>query len=290
MAFLRVEDYYEFIPEAHFNVILKESRDIDGDPELRERVENKCVSKAKEYLRSRYRVDRIFAPFKAWSLLTTYSWGSRIDFTATDYSAAAVYTSGQLNAYLGNIYEKNATTSMYVAGTLPTNATFFTLRGAQEPYFVPFPDQFDEDAEYAEDDFVTYKHEVYKRNDQVGSYEAGILPTDEAYFDRIKTTDYTTEYPVLGRWPNNTDYWTEGDNRDQTVLEVVVHCVINKIHSIINPRNIPQLRRDNYQGAIEWLKDCQKGTIEADLPIRSELSHTGYTLSFGSNAPTTHGY
>lgn len=286
MAFLRTSDFYDHISEANLNQILEEAKGIEGDTEVRASAENKAISKAKEYLTSRYLVKRVFAFFKTFSLSTSYSWGDRIDFTADAFNALTVYSSTNTVLYNGSVYEKNATTLSYVAGTLPTDTNFFTYRGAEDLYFIAFPEDFDSDEVYTEDDFVTYNHQVYQRGSSTP--QETTLPTDVNYWTRIKSSEYLANKEVVGLCPNNSE-WTQGDNRNQGVVECIVHMTLIRIHSIINPRNIPQLRRDNNDMSKEWLKEVQKGVIEADLPAKL-TEQTGYSIRFGSHTQTEHGY
>lgn len=287
MAFIRIKDYYEFISEENLNQILEVSTGVIGDPEILAKAELKAITRATDYLVSRFYTDRIFAPFKTFSIGDTYTWGDRIDFTADAFVLATVYTSGTLLSYLGNVYQRNSTTASYVAGTLPTNATFFNLRGEEDIYSIAFPDQFDLDVLYTTNDFVTYKNEVYQRNSTPGAMY-GDLPTCKNYFTRIRTTAYESNYSVSAVWPNQSG-WSQIDNRNGDVVECICHMVINKIHSLINPRGIPETRRNNYSAAISWLKDdAQKGTSQLNLPARE--AQEGYSIRFGSNTPTQHGY
>jgi hypothetical protein len=287
MAFIRIEDYYEFIAEEHLNQILEQSRGIEGDPDILAKAEEKAITRAKSYLDARFYTNRIFAEFQDFSISATYTWGDRVEFTATAYNAATVYTSTQLLSYGGSVYQKNATTSGYVAGTLPTNATFFDNRGEEGIYFIAYPTTWDADVLYSEDDYTFYKNEVYQRNATTGA-TYGTLPTDTNYFTRIRTSEYLTNQSVTAVWPTDAA-WTQGDNRNGDVVASIIHMVLNKIHSIINPRNIPQLRRDNYTEALNWLKnDAQIGQTQVGLPERIEQE--GYSIRFGSGEPTTHGY
>lgn len=288
MAFILLEDYLDSISESQLNQILEVSREISGDTEVRQKAEAKAITRVKEYLRSRYKIDRIFKDFILFNLSTEYTYGDRINFTADAWSAQ-VYTNNTLVSYNGTVYKKNATTSGYSSGTLPTNSTFFDVIAQEGTYYIAYPDYYDSDKAYVENDLLFYSHEVYKRNASASAYESGILPTNDSYFDRVKTTKYLGELTVTGVYPSD-NAWTQGDNRNQLVIECVCNMVIKKLHSIINPRNIPASVRDEYNDSVEWLKQIQKGTVEADLPDIEGEEQTGYSIRFGSNLPTTHGY
>jgi hypothetical protein len=290
MAFLRKEDYFEHISEANLNQVLEQSTGISGDEDVLTKSELKCITRAKEYLTSRFKVDRIFANFKDFDLSEDYTYGDRINFSFDEWEAS-VYLEGEFVNYNGRVFLKNATTAGYTAATLPSNATFFTNIAEAGIYYIAFPYEYNEDNVYSASELVTFKHEIYKRN--TTTYTADqlpILPTNTNYFTRVRNTEYLTELTVTGVYPSDSD-WTFGDNRNQTIVECIVHMAINKIHSIINPRNIPQTRRDNFSAAIAVLKEFQEGNVQADLPNRNlEGAQTGNSIRFGSGEPTTHGY
>jgi hypothetical protein len=289
MGFLRVEDYYDFINDDHLNTILEQSTGVSGDENVLEGAELKSITRAKEYLTSRFKVDRIFKEFIDFDITTEYGYGDRINFSY-DVWESSVYLSGEFVNYGGNVYQKNATTIGYTAATLPTNATFFDNRGEAGIYYIPFPAEYDEDKVYVEDDLITYSHEVYVKNDSTyTATQLPILPTNTLYFTRVRTVEYLDYETVVGVYPSNAA-WTFGDNRNQSIVECVIHMVLNKVHSIINPRNIPQLRRDNFHASIEMLKEYQKGEVQVDMPDRQLTANAGFSIRFGSNESTNHSY
>lgn len=275
MSYLRELDYHSIISEDNLNIILKQARGTLGDTAILANSERNNIAQMKNSLRGRYLVDSIFAEFKTWNIATNYYWNDRLDWTALDWVSGTVYTSGQLVLYANTVYEKNATTGGYVAGTLPTNATYFTNRGAEGVYYITAPDFWDEFTTYSIGDKVTYKHRYYICTVDT---EEGTKPTDTAYWERI--TDLTT-YNIVGHWPNETNYWTFGDNRDQSVVECLVDMILYDVHAVINPRNIPALRNDRYIKSTTWLSDIRKGMYDLDLPEIGAQS--GYRLRFGSN-------
>jgi len=279
MAFLRELDYLTLINQDNLNVVLKQARGVIGDPEILRNTEKKCIAQIKNSLRGRYKVDEVFAEFQDWDLTTDYLYDQRLDWTAADWATATVYTSGQLVNYLGYVYEKNATTAGYAAGTLPTNATYFTNRGAEDIYYITPPPAFDEDTEYtATTGQTSYNFRYYIRTSVTASYEAGILPTDTTYWERI--TDLSP-YAVTGHWPNETSYWTQGDNRDLSIVECVIDYVLYDIHAVINPRQIPALREARWSKAVKMLSDIRQGQYDMALPEYG--AQTGYRIRFGSN-------
>jgi hypothetical protein len=72
----------------------------------------------------------------------------------------------------------------------------------------------------------------------------------------------------------NTDFFSQEDDRNPKLVEVVVDILLYNIYSRINPKSVPTHRRIRYDGddpkqqggAMGWLKMVQKGTIEPNLP------------------------
>jgi hypothetical protein len=96
-------------------------------------------------------------------------------------------------------------------------------------------------------------------------------------------------YSFSGIMPENTTYWTLGDNRNPLIKMYLIDILLYHVHSRINPRNIPELRAIRYDGnnsfqsggAIGWLKKIEKGLVSLDAP---EIVLTqGGDIRFGSS-------
>ncbi len=78
----------------------------------------------------------------------------------------------------------------------------------------------------------------------------------------------------------NTRYNTQkvfaakGTDRDELLLMYVIDVMLYDLHSRINPRKIPELRRTRYNEVIQWLTDIQAGKIHPDLPELTAPNHT----------------
>lgn len=267
--FLRDKDYNGQIREVNLG-------QVQFDTESRRTMELVAQAELTSYLSNRYECDVIFKPLLTFSVIDEYAWGDRIDLTASAYSASTVYTSGIRNVYQGSVYEKNATTSGYAAGILPTNATYFTLLGVEGVYYVTTPSTYKGRTVYAENAQVKYNGNFYERN----SYEntvSGIEPNNTTYWTLIENDTIT-----VGTLPSDATKWTFGDNRNQQVKTYLIDICLYHLHSNINPRNIPQLRIDRYNNAINWCKMVNRSEITADLP--EILPTQGQVISYSSNA------
>lgn len=267
--FLKDKDYNGQIREVNLG-------QVQVDTESRRTMELVSQAELTSYLSNRYECDVIFKPLLTFSGTDEYAWGDRIDLTASAYSASTVYTSGIRNVYQGSVYEKNATTSGYVAGTLPTNATYFDLLGVEGVYYVTTPVAYKGRTVYADNAQVKYNGNFYERN----AYEntvSGIEPNNTTYWTLIENDTIT-----VGTLPSDATKWTFGDNRNQQVKTYMIDICLYHLHSNINPRNIPQLRIDRYNNAINWCKMVNRSEITADLP--EILPTQGQVISYSSNA------
>lgn len=57
-----------------------------------------------------------------------------------------------------------------------------------------------------------------------------------------------------------------GDARNAEVVMYMIDLALYHLHSRINPGQVPQLRSDRYQDAVNWMKAVASGKLEPDLP------------------------
>jgi phage gp36-like protein len=90
------------------------------------------------------------------------------------------------------------------------------------------------------------------------------------------------------RYNISSELSKSGNNRNQQLVMFAVDIALYHLHSRINPRNIPQLRIDRYDSAIEWLKMAAKGTITAG--IEAKTPEQGGSIRWGSNTKKEHNW
>ena len=61
--------------------------------------------------------------------------------------------------------------------------------------------------------------------------------------------------------------WTLGDNRSQLMLTSIVDIALWYVHASIAPNNIPELRVDKYNVAIEYFRRVRDGVEQANLTL-----------------------
>jgi hypothetical protein len=332
VAFLREKDYLKQIAKPHLEQILAQAEGVSGDADIRLMAEVTAIARAKEKLSNRFKVNKIFTDLLTFDITANYKWGDRLDFTAPVFDPTIVYSASTLLVYnigtlavpVNKVFQKNSTTASYVAGALPTNNTFFDLRGDESIYYLTPPSDWDEDVSYPPSTgIVTYKHEYYIRTANTSGYnitgqphsdnnnlsiysmwgDVGVInfnpqisidpygnnatPENTQYWTKI--LDFTP-YFIVGIWPSDNTKWTKGDNRSLTLVKAVIDLALYVLHGVINPNQVPQLRDVRYKEAEQWLDDCATGNIVPDLPTFTEDPQKGISMRFGSNPPTTHSY
>jgi len=253
--YLRSYDYYKQIQSDNLNAIISNDTSIRLQTEMSAQAE--CIS----YLNQKYDVDIEFSDTTIWSRSVSYKALHRFYLDYPTYITTSTYAINSLVTYQGNCYIATATTT----GTF--DPTKWTLLGAQYDMFygtLPAP-YFSFTSKYMRGDEVFYKDKVWtcKQNNVIG-----IMPTDSTFGFANWGNGVAYSIPAA-TLPTNTTYFTFGDNRSQQLVMYCIDIVLYHIHSRISPRNIPQLRMDRYDRAIEWLKEAggQNTAITAAIPL-----------------------
>jgi len=138
---------------------------------------------------------------------------------------------------------------------------------------------------YAKDDRVSYCGYIYKALNSSKS----IAPTDADYWERVQIDsvdikDKSLFYCIKQAYevyPDNTEIWTKGDNRDSLIKGYCIYIAIYELFTRCNPRNVPEWAMQKRDEAVAHLDRISKGTDTADLPIYTDTD-TGQTFVFGS--------
>jgi phage gp36-like protein len=74
-------------------------------------------------------------------------------------------------------------------------------------------------------------------------------------------------------------------DRNAMVLNCAVDITLYHLHSRVTPNQVPGVRKDRYDAAIDWLKGVASGEINPRLPIRLFKDTNDQTPNFrmGSN-------
>jgi hypothetical protein len=202
------------------------------------------------------------------------------------------------------------TNAIYVSNGAITSPEVFTpahwtLLGNQYDIFYvtdPAPEFNLTDTIYPIGFIVWYKNHTY----------TAILPTVTHTHDDVIQFANTENFPYLNifpddisqgktYWKDNGLYtvapgsltdptkWTQGDNRNQQLVEYMMDVVVYKLYKRISPKDIPQGRVDAYSIVLGWLKQAAKGTdITANIP--RIVPPAGQRIRFGSNVKSINSY
>lgn len=275
---LRNSDYINYIQEANMLQI------IESNWTLVEDVEQAAQREMYGYLNQRYITDQIFTNTSVFNMTSTYYGKNLVYLSATAYSTASTYALNALTKQAGNIYYCST-----VIGTPEAfNVAHWTLLGADgDMFYVKLPNnEYDPEATYVLNDVVWYANKTYTAKSTV----KGVLPTESQFWTAGST------YTVSGIGTQDATKWTSGDNRNQLIVMRLIDITLFHIHSRISPRNVPDLRRQRYDGdspaqiggAIGWLKQIAEGKVNVDIPER--LPEQNLAINWGNSGGGTKFY
>lgn len=267
---LRLQDYDRAIQSDNLDQVVGSNYNLLLD------VEQAAQLTMIGHLKQRYQVNRIFSNLSTFSLSATYKGTNLVEYTESAFSASTIYTIDQRVVYNSNIYKS-------IAGSVAHafNAAEWTLLCADKLlYYVTLPNpEFDITATYATNDVVWYNNYTYTCRQPI----IGILPTNTSYWT------VGSEYSVTNTYPTDLTKWTLGDNRNQEVVQNLLDITLYNLHCRINPRNVPDLRKERFDGnepqqrggAIGWLKNVAGGKIYLDSP--EVLPEQGNSINWGNS-------
>ncbi len=321
MAFLRKSDYYSLISETNLNVVITDTDTFLAD---RQRTAKEEIS---SFLRHRYDVNQIFKDILTFVLANTYAENDLIEWSEDAYVPATTYNTDDLCSYSDKIYQCNedGVAGVWNASKWTELADNESLWYARQPTTDNLPSEtfsYTQNAYTGNHNEITgwdkatdttlYFKRIEKRiyifnsasNRTTGypsegyfEYDAGgvDLPITKkvftgdnetlgGYIDIVGYVDDLQEWNVVA-----SKYWTLGDNRNAKIVELMIDIVVYHTHARIQPRNIPEIRKERYDGndpdqkggAIGYLKLVQKGTVQMDLP-RHDDDQRGQNVTWNS--------
>ena len=267
---LRLQDYERAIQSDNLDQVIGSNYSLLLD------VEQAAQLTMIGHLKQRYQTSRIFQNLSTFSLSNTYKGTNLVEYTESTLSASTAYTTGQRVVYNGNIYSS-------IAGSVAHafNIAEWTLLCEDKLlYYVTLPNpEFDIDTTYSTGDVVWYNDYTYTCRQPV----TGILPNNTSYWT------IGTLYSITNIYPTDLTKWTLGDNRNQEIVQNLLDITLYNMHCRINPRNVPELRKERYDGnepqqrggAIGWLKNISKGSVYLDCPV--VLPEQGNSINWGNS-------
>lgn len=125
------------------------------------------------------------------------------------------------------------------------------------------------------------------KNDYDVSINSNVLDQitqfDDQKLDRAEATAISKVKGYLAtRYDTTVIFAATGSARHPMVLDCCVKICLFEIHMLINPRKVPEYRKESYERAIGWLELVMEGKVEPpDLPRLT--SPDGDYIKFGSN-------
>ena len=96
---------------------------------------------------------------------------------------------------------------------------------------------------------------------------------------------------VAGEDPIDTPAkWQAGDTRPAQIITYLIDITLYHLHARINPRNIPELRGQRRDEAINWLKMINEGKISSKLTLLATPEKPGLSIKWESNGKFNHKY
>jgi hypothetical protein len=271
---LRDLDYLRVIQADNLAQIIESNQQTKLD------VEQSAQSEMISYIAQRYIVNQIFTDTKVFDITATYNGKQLVEFTADAYDIAATYVTNDFVLQGGYIYKSIAGSA---AGAF-NSAEWTQICLDKTLFYVTLPeDEYSNTTTYAIGDKVYYNNIEYTCLVSV----VGILPTNTQFWSA------GSAYTLTATYPDDDTKWTQGDNRNQQIVMYLLDVTLYHLHSRINPRNVPDLRKERYDGnnatqnggAIAWLKRVASGDLTADLP--NILPKQGMSIRWGNSNGST---
>ena len=292
MAYLRSRDYDKQIQADNLAQIT--SSDLGVKLLAEATAEEECSS----YLVQKYDISKEFNGILVFSPTFAYDAEQLIELNYSLYSTTVAYQTNDLISNNNLCYIcANNTTGIFNPSSWIFIGNQFDLFYAKTPQPL-----FNLEGVYNIGDKVYFKGNTYtcviptfllNHNGllQLGEYKnvpyQNVFPNDP-----INGRQYwgvPTSYIVTaGTLPTDLRAWIKGDNRSQQLLMCAIDIALYHVHSRIAPRNIPQIRQDRYNNAIDWLIKANTGTVTAKLPRIQPIQ--GRVVRFGGNIKNINTY
>ena len=322
MGYLTLQDYYNRrIQKTQLDQITG-NRDV-----VRLSSELEAQAEVISYLIQKYDVDEEFTDTRVWNMTYTYYADSRFILDATAYSPTSTYAVYSMASINGKVYQCQIAITVPEVFNIAKWTLIgdqYALCYVDKPY-----NAYNSKTYYELGDFVYYKNKIYKCATANMGILPTDTNYGNQYWGSGLAYSFTGIYPntpasSFGTWNNSTTYvptsivnyggviyicvntntnitpsfslswipvkWVFGDNRSQQMVGVMLDLTIIKIHNLIAPNNVPQVRKDNADYGIEWLKSAsgRDSAITADIPLLQP--NVGKRIRWGSNTKNINAY
>lgn len=272
MSYLILSDYKKQIQSLNLIQV------TGGDNSILVSWQLIAQEKVISYLRQKYDTASEFTDTNVWDITRVYNANDRVYLDGPAYNATSTYGLTDLTLQAGNVYECSVAITVGEA----FNIAHWDLLGPQYTmYFGALPQPlFNINQFYNPGDQVFWKNKTYTaarpsiQPDPIQYSTTANIPPINYFPDQLINNQPNQQWGAgiaysiaAGTVLTDGTTWTAGDNRSQQMVQTCIDIVLYFVHQRISPNNIPELRHNNYLMAIDWLKDCAKGTdVTPNLP------------------------
>jgi hypothetical protein len=140
---------------------------------------------------------------------------------------------------------------------------------------------------------VVYSVKEFDRYVNTTAYTTGDIVTDDDGYVYTAIADSTnkeltnTTYwsAMVNVLKTDTNYWAVLDNRYPLFVEIAMDLTLYNLYARINPRNIPDLRKERNREALDQLDAWASGTDTAEVLEVNTAEQTGFSIRYGSSVP-----
>jgi len=265
--FLLTSDYLSVIQTVDLNQIIESNYQNLYDAEI------KAISRMRTKLAQRYLVDIELGSMGLFSTSTHYKNKGRVtDIVNSIYSVKK--------------FDKYVSTSTYIIGNIVTDDDGYVYTAIAPStnvvltdtlYWEPMVNIPPTNAPSSIGFWSSTTAYVVGNvvNDTNGDFYISIqngtnkLLSDSAYWTLVSVTIDST-------------YWELIDSRYPLFVEIAIDLTLYNLYARINPRNIPELRKERNREALDQLDSWASGTDTAEVLEIDTTSQTGFSIRYGS--------
>lgn len=208
-------------------IIQSEIRDEVADASILRESEDAAIEQMISYLNARFDVSNLFPPTNQWNSRMFYQPGDYVDYYGT-----------------------------FVRAMQPTNDDATINRDK-----APTGANLSTDGNVGEDVYWSdYCFPNIRDYDNTEAVTAGAYRVENDIFYKC-VVDSTGNPPSTNLYDADalTGFWIVDDPRNPLLVEICCKLALYKVHARISPDQIPELRVQEYDMAIEWLKETASG-------------------------------
>jgi len=136
---------------------------------------------------------------------------------------------------------------------------------------------------------VVYEDKIYKSLQ--GSNTGNQPDTADTFWEFVVNDNqyYVAAQDSTGNYPEDDTYWTTGDTRDPSIVDICCWLTLYDLYSGGNPRTNPEIVQIRYENAIDDLKAYQRGDRTVILPVQvdEDGDEEGHEINYGSETKRT---